>query len=644
VTDTSVVFNVIGKESGVSSTLGRVKSLFKSTGAEGAASMKVIDHEVEKLDHDIKSAKDSLAVLAREFAKAGTAAERTSLSRQMSRESGNLNKLVKVKNLLPDAGETNEGGRSFGRTLSTAIGSGISSLGSASPIAIGVGAAAVAASPFIGATIAGAVVGAAGLGGIIGGVKLAAKDERVQAAWKAFAASAGTQLENAAAPFVPAVQRAIATASREFDTLIPTIRHVFANTAGYLDPLAKGVAGLVDGVVRGLARAAESAGPVIAVISNALPELGQRIGDLFAMSAEHADAGAAALQSLFTVVEHGIGYVTTVVDLLATMFEWTDRLGGTGILRWIGVLKDAPPAAEGAATGAYNFKKAVDETAKASDTAAGKIDALKKEMDDFADSNLSVYDALTHARGAIVEATKAIEANGRGISANSAQGRKNRDTLSGLARSYNSVTSANDKAGTSADKSMAAYVRQRAEFVKTARQAGYTASAAENLADKVLKVPKTRVTTFSAQTAAARSGISKVQAALNNIPRVVRIAMRITGTQNVSEAAAAVRKNEGRARGGPVNRDQPYMVGEEGPEIVVPQTNGTVLTASMTRGILGKQGNQKVQTAAGIARRTLAAANHPAGPAVQVVGNDRRLVELVRYLVRGTGLVTNAAG
>ena len=47
----------------------------------------------------------------------------------------------------------------------------------------------------------------------------------------------------------------------------------------------------------------------------------------------------------------------------------------------------------------------------------------------------------------------------------------------------------------------------------------------------------------------------------------------------------------GRARGGPVDKDKPYLTGEEGPEIVVPQTGGQVLTAAESQrygDILGK--------------------------------------------------------
>jgi hypothetical protein len=48
---------------------------------------------------------------------------------------------------------------------------------------------------------------------------------------------------------------------------------------------------------------------------------------------------------------------------------------------------------------------------------------------------------------------------------------------------------------------------------------------------------------------------------------------------------------EFRARGGPVVAGQPYIVGEEGPELIVPNTSGTVLTANQTASAMGGSGS-----------------------------------------------------
>jgi len=43
----------------------------------------------------------------------------------------------------------------------------------------------------------------------------------------------------------------------------------------------------------------------------------------------------------------------------------------------------------------------------------------------------------------------------------------------------------------------------------------------------------------------------------------------------------------GRAAGGPIEPGQPYLVGEQGPELVVPQQSGTVIPSGPTMGLLG---------------------------------------------------------
>jgi hypothetical protein len=86
--------------------------------------------------------------------------------------------------------------------------------------------------------------------------------------------------------------------------------------------------------------------------------------------------------------------------------------------------------------------------------------------------------------------------------------------------------------------------------------------------------------------AAARRSLYSVKDVADDIPRAVTIAMRITGVGNVSAAAAAVRKNA-RASGGPIARGVPYLVGEDGPEMVIPEAAGRVLSAAATRGQIG---------------------------------------------------------
>ena len=61
----------------------------------------------------------------------------------------------------------------------------------------------------------------------------------------------------------------------------------------------------------------------------------------------------------------------------------------------------------------------------------------------------------------------------------------------------------------------------------------------------------------------------------------------IEDTETGSEPEASPRKREARRRGGPVNKNQEYLVGEEGPELFVPDADGSIKTNKETQTALG---------------------------------------------------------
>lgn len=60
--------------------------------------------------------------------------------------------------------------------------------------------------------------------------------------------------------------------------------------------------------------------------------------------------------------------------------------------------------------------------------------------------------------------------------------------------------------------------------------------------------------------------------------------------ESEKELEEAIKRNYGRAKGGSVSANQPYIVGEEGPELLVPSTSGHVFNTEQTAGILDGRG------------------------------------------------------
>lgn len=636
-TDTSVVFNVIGRDSGVGNVLRNVKGLFKSTGVEGAASMKLIDHEVEKLNHDIATSSDNLKVLAREFAKAGTAAERAKLGAQMSRESSNLSKLTKAKDLLEPSDVDNEA-RNIGARLAAGIRSKMQELG---PLQQALIPAAAELAPFLAATIGAAVVGAAGIGGVAGGVLLAAQDPAVKSAATSLSGVIGRELTTAAAPFVPATLDAITSVQHAFKTQIgPTIKNLFAASAGYLAPLTDGFTGLIANILSGFTKAARAAGPVIDVISDELPKLGAEIGDLFGNLSDNAEGSADALKDAFSGVNTAISDVGGLLAILGKVYSTVHDIGDD-FPRLTEAAKTALNPVQAlvepflqAAGSTGKFRAVLKDTSDVAETTADSIRDMRQAVDEYTDGNLDAYEAQTKAKQAIVDTNKAIRENGKSIDLNTQKGRDNRESLVTLARAFNSVTKANDNAGYSAAQANAVFTQQRDKFVKAAIAAGYAKDKAQALATQILHLPASRSINIVATTATAESRVKHVRDLLNAVrSKRVSVSVLVADSQ-LNKVENTLNRLGARAGGGPISKGSPYIVGEEGPEMIIPDANGTVLSATKTKAVVagGPQPG-----------RALVAAGRGQGGTLSInVQGERRVADLVRYLIRTYDLIEGA--
>jgi hypothetical protein len=113
----------------------------------------------------------------------------------------------------------------------------------------------------------------------------------------------------------------------------------------------------------------------------------------------------------------------------------------------------------------------------------------------------------------------------------------------------------------------------RNAFLKAAKQFGLTGKEARALADDILGIPKTSLTKASFEDTQATKNMKAYIETLKKIPTykrtVLEIARVVTGnTGSSSGVDSALRKQSGRASGGPMFPGEEYLVGENGPEIL----------------------------------------------------------------------------
>ena len=129
---------------------------------------------------------------------------------------------------------------------------------------------------------------------------------------------------------------------------------------------------------------------------------------------------------------------------------------------------------------------------------------------------------------------------------------------------------------------------------------------------------KARTAQLKADIRNAQSGIATVNGLLGNLPgsRTVTITTRLVTekiSRTVSGASGGHVPTEKRAAGGPVTAGTPYWVGEQGPEIVVPKSSGTVIPNNAINAM--KTGANVVQ---GLAQGALGSAASAYSAAAQV--------------------------
>lgn len=347
-----------------------------------------------------------------------------------------------------------------------------------------------AAAPLIGATISAAVVGGAGIGGVLGGVMLAARDPRVAAAGKALGAELLGDLSQQANPFVKETLNAIERVRVGYRQVSAEIGRIFDNSAKFVGPLTNGLIAFTQGVVRGFDQVVANAGPIIDVISKGLARLGGDVQGFLTTVAGDGTGAAAAMQGLIDTLSGVIQILGPVIAGLTDLYNLSNRLGG-GIFQLYAKITEIldPIGAFQFATATTAVAAAITATVPPAQSYAETLAEINKAQRENVESSLSLYAAQTSAAQAFRDAKEAVGKHGSGLSLNTKAGLENRTALESLAGSLNAQYNAYVKVHGATAEANEVLRANRERFIEVARQAGISAAAAGRLADKLIGVP-----------------------------------------------------------------------------------------------------------------------------------------------------------
>lgn len=580
----------------------RNEKSFKSVGDAGKQASTRLRKELELSEAEVKK-------LALSFANAQSAAERLDISKALRKQQAEVRALTKNigilefeaeikvddENVQPklneaqrryveyqkridDINKEHQGKREkdfeertakLGRTLENVFGvaapkaaaklaSAFTTLGEASgPIGVGVtagliGAAALAA-PVIGATLSAAVVGGVAAGGIVGGVLLAVRDPRIQAAGKRLGRGLLSSLEADAAPFIGPVLKQIDKVEDRFLKMNGRIKNIFANSAGFLDPLVDGALNGIDAIVRGIDVLVSRAGPVVESLGRNFELVGIAIGDALELLSENGDDAASALDQVFAVLVGAVTATAEIIHLLTELYGIMRRIaiGAETVTQAFTSVRDATDGAVAGVVGQIDANNQLqfsqDATAKATadlqaseDALAGAFRSVIEVAQQLINNNRALFDSEGDVQAAFDQATESVKKNGKTLDANTEKGRANRDALSNVAKQAQANYDAFVKLNGTGPASAALADSLRAGFIKTAKSMGASEQQAQDYANKLLGIPSKRETQVVLQKQAAINAVNAVKTAISGLRgKDIHINVGVSYAQ-VGAAAAAI--------------------------------------------------------------------------------------------------------
>jgi hypothetical protein len=610
--------------------------LTRSTTAAGEGAEKLGDssreasNDVGKLDREIRLAEHELKSLARAFRDAENAAERLNIAKAIRAGQAEIRRLNMSRSILraivPSDEDADRAGKGFIRKLGSVLSAGGDAIATVAgnkvglTIGIAIGAA---AAPVLLSAIGSAISAGAGAGVIGAGIALAvSKDDQLKAAGarlgKNFVDSlAQSATRNLKGPILESFGVLEAAGGR----ITNSWSRAFQALRGSIKPLTQDVVASAELMSNAFVGVAEDSGPALKGLGNSLVLLSSGAADSISLLSDSSESAAGNL-TLMAGATADLARQTAW--LLGTASKLSDNVWLTGGL--LPLLKQHyTDAAVQAKIFAIAQSAMVGPMNDAEAAARGEIEAfagLNTEMKKQADPVFALADAQVKLAAAQKEAGEATKKHGEKSEEARAANRK-------LARAALDVQAAVGALGKDFDGKLTPAMRAS---LKAAGLTKEQINGVEREFGQARKAGNAYAKKYTAAIAVtgypgARKMLYTIKEIIDGIPRAVNIAMRITGVTNVSKAAAAVKKNA-RASGGPVTKGVPYWVGEEGPELILPEANGRVLSATQSKGYVNKAGGGR-GTSAARDQRTLR---------LEVAG-QQEIVTMFRYLVRTANLL-----
>jgi hypothetical protein len=363
----------------------------------------------------------------------------------------------------------------------------------------------ISAIPFAALGAEAAIAG--GIGGALAGVGLMAtkSDAQVQASLGRMASHIKSETRQMAAPFKSTWLAIADEGTKTFDTLAPEIGKDFAKIAPVVTTFVHNAGYAATLLGPSLGVATDAADKLIAALGGKLPEITRSLGkaiEIVSRSAgDNADEFAnvaSAIAGLLPPAAHLLDWAVKIGPYLSPVFGMMAKGGASvsalhdGLSKLTGGLVEMDHSLQigGGSFPSFAQKATIAAAATgklmtAEQAAALTADQLKTALDALTGKTLNQREAMAEYRHTITAMTQSLKDNGHAHGFATEKGAQNEQALDNIAKAAQKVAESMKAAG---QDPAPALERARQQIVAMAEKMHYSASAAQDLASKLLGI------------------------------------------------------------------------------------------------------------------------------------------------------------
>lgn len=429
------------------------------------------------------------------------------------------------------------------------------------------------ATPLISGALAAAVTAGIGVGLAGIGTLIAFQFEPVREAGAALAENLQVLFLNAASAFGPAVLQAIAMIQARFQLFATVLNRIFTRAAGYVAPLTEGLLDLVDQVLLAIDDSGSEIEGFVEELSTGLRTLGFAIGDVLRTLAATGEDGRRAFRDLIFLVGLLLRNMADLIYIFTFFYARVRELvevfaNLTPLLAMF--VSGSDSAAESAnifTTANLNLANAAGLVAQRTRDQEEEFQRLERAIDGATKAVYGIIESQIDFERSLDEISAALKENGATFDLENEKGRRNvEEFIAGLQAAEKEALSYTATGQMSAEQAAQYYDQQIAKLRALATDAGITGAKFDTMFGQITAVARLKLD-------ANAMGITATEKELQDaVNQAGDLYARLQAIGRFRLPAAGTRRFSEYAEGGLVTHPTHALIGEAGPEVVIPLT------------------------------------------------------------------------